>query len=197
MINLNRFDNYEFMVNYIVELAVYSMNKPYYTIKEKLVSDRFALVQNDNNKLLKHGTLVDGSWTTILYYKKGLCLMLRYDMRQSKDVSKGKGGKKKKYTTLWNFITCPWSCRNALFQGFVNFFTPPNHSPSQQTRALLFACAVLHFCRLIHAYGGLMKTLSSLIVFVYKETVIIIEAICSMDGNGYPIGRVLECLFYL
>jgi len=64
-----------------------------------------------------------------------------YDMRQSKDVSKGKGGKRKKYTILWNFITCPWSCRNALFQGFVNFFTPPNHPPSQQTRALLLARA--------------------------------------------------------
>jgi len=48
-------------------------------IKEKLTNDRFSLVQNDNNnnnKLINHGTLVDGSWTTILYYKKGLCLML-------------------------------------------------------------------------------------------------------------------------
>lgn len=101
-----------------------------------------------------------------------------YDMRQSKDVSKGKGGKRKKYTTppFGTLLPAPSHAETHFFRDLLIFLPHQTTQlpPNKQEPCYLLA-QVLHFCRLIHACGGLMKTLSSLIVFIYKETVIIIE----------------------
>lgn len=79
--------------------------------------------------------LVDGSWTTICPL-----MTMPHVMRQSKDAQKEKGrGEREKNTPTDQPLELYLPCRNPLFQGSVNFFTPPLPQPNNQEHCCCLA----------------------------------------------------------
>jgi hypothetical protein len=107
-------------------------------------------------------------------------LAMNYDMRQSKDVSKGKGGKRKKYTPPFGtLLPAPSHAETHFFRDLLKFLPHQTTPSSQQTRALLLARAGTSFLQVNSCvWWPDEDVVFSYCVYIRKQF-IIIEAICS------------------